>query len=174
MSNQNHNPNNIYIGIDSSFTDTAIVGLQDGEVIFEEHITSKPTPKKNKSVKEEDDSYPRLAKYYDDLCHVLRQAHPIGRLVYYGIEVPMGVHAGAGAKADQAFTACILALANLQCNKIVKTFKPTEIKKFATGKGNFPKPAVVKEVYKKWGIDTNNHNSADAYAIARLTEARSE
>ena len=166
MSNQNQNPNNIYIGIDSSFTDTAIVGLQDGKVIFEEHITSKPI--------KPDDPYLRLFQYYDSLCDVFRKAHPVDRLVHYGIEVPMGVHAGAGAKADQSFAACLIALSSLDRNKIVKTFRPSEIKKFATGKGNAKKELMVKEVYRKWGFDTDNHNTADAYAIARLTEARGE
>lgn len=48
---------------------------------------------------------------------------------------------------------------------------PTQVKKFATGKGKGDKDIIIKEVYKRWGYDTNNNNLADAYVLARIGEA---
>jgi len=44
----------------------------------------------------------------------------------------------------------------------------TTLKKFATGKGNSPKQAMLLGVYKKWGFETDDDNLADAFALSRL------
>lgn len=44
----------------------------------------------------------------------------------------------------------------------------SQLKKFATGKGNTKKPAIIKEVYKRWKFDTNNDNESDAFVIALI------
>lgn len=48
---------------------------------------------------------------------------------------------------------------------------PGQLKKFATGKGNVPKSIVVREVYKKWGVDAKDDNQADACVLAHMAEA---
>jgi len=48
---------------------------------------------------------------------------------------------------------------------------PMQIKKFVTGKGNVQKNIVVREVYKRWGIDAKDDNQADACGMAHLAEA---
>ena len=48
---------------------------------------------------------------------------------------------------------------------------PTRLKKFATGKGNADKSVVLKEVYKRWGFDTENHNIADAFVLMQIGRA---
>lgn len=45
---------------------------------------------------------------------------------------------------------------------------PTKLKKFVTGDGRAQKNLMLKEVYKKWGADLNDDNSADSYALARF------
>lgn len=47
----------------------------------------------------------------------------------------------------------------------------SQIKKFVTGKGNVQKNIVVREVYKRWGIDAKDDNQADAVGMAHLAEA---
>jgi crossover junction endodeoxyribonuclease RuvC len=44
---------------------------------------------------------------------------------------------------------------------------PTNLKKFLTGKGNAKKELMLKEVFKRFGYDTNDNNLADAYTIVR-------
>ena len=51
---------------------------------------------------------------------------------------------------------------------------PTQIKKYATGKGNAPKDNMLKAVFKNYDFDTNSNNIADACAIAHLNKSYSE
>ncbi len=48
---------------------------------------------------------------------------------------------------------------------------PTVLKKFITGKGNVKKDLILKEIYRRWGMDLDSHNLADAYALVKLGEA---
>jgi Holliday junction resolvasome RuvABC endonuclease subunit len=45
---------------------------------------------------------------------------------------------------------------------------PMTLKKYATGKGNAKKQEMLLQMYKRWGVEFNNDNAADAYALARL------
>ena len=51
----------------------------------------------------------------------------------------------------------------------VEVIPPTVIKKYVTGKGNAKKNIMLKEAYKKWGIDMNDDNVCDSYALARMS-----
>lgn len=56
-------------------------------------------------------------------------------------------------------------------NKIeYRAFSASEIKKFATGKGNAGKPEMIKAAQIKWGYLGNDDNEADAMAIYFLTK----
>ena len=57
-------------------------------------------------------------------------------------------------------------MAAFSSRRRVITPSPNTIKKFATGKGNAPKEIVMKELFKRWGIDVDSNNLADAVAIA--------
>lgn len=45
---------------------------------------------------------------------------------------------------------------------------PSSLKKFVTGQGNAKKDLVMKEVYKRWGFDAQDSDTADAYGLARI------
>lgn len=45
---------------------------------------------------------------------------------------------------------------------------PMTLKKFASGKGNSKKQEMLMQIYKRWGIEFNDDNAADSYALARL------
>jgi crossover junction endodeoxyribonuclease RuvC len=42
------------------------------------------------------------------------------------------------------------------------------LKKFAAGKGNAKKQEMLLQMYKRWGVEFNDDNAADSYALARL------
>ena len=42
------------------------------------------------------------------------------------------------------------------------------LKKFATGKGNSKKQEVLMQIYKRWGLEFNDDNAADAYTLGRM------
>ena len=45
---------------------------------------------------------------------------------------------------------------------------PMTLKKFASGKGNAKKQEMLLQIFKRWGMEFNDDNAADAYALARL------
>ena len=49
-----------------------------------------------------------------------------------------------------------------------KIIAPATLKKFITGKGNSKKELMLLKVYKKFGVEFEDHNLADAYSLARM------
>lgn len=45
---------------------------------------------------------------------------------------------------------------------------PMTLKKYVAGKGNAKKQEMLLQTYKRWGIELNDDNAADAYGLARL------
>jgi len=45
---------------------------------------------------------------------------------------------------------------------------PMTLKKYAAGKGNAKKQEMLLQIYKRWGMEFNDDNAADSYALARL------
>ena len=52
-----------------------------------------------------------------------------------------------------------------------RVVSPAQVKKFATGKGNASKVQVIKAVDKRWGIDTDSDDIADAFVLAKIGQA---
>lgn len=50
---------------------------------------------------------------------------------------------------------------------------PMTLKKYATGKGTAKKQEMLLQIYKRWGIEFNDDNAADAYSLARLATGHS-
>ncbi|MHA2182179.1 MAG: crossover junction endodeoxyribonuclease RuvC [Promethearchaeota archaeon] len=44
---------------------------------------------------------------------------------------------------------------------------PNELKKFVTGKGNCKKDLILLKVYKRWKVEFESDDLADAYGLAR-------
>ena len=51
---------------------------------------------------------------------------------------------------------------------------PTSLKKYVTGKGNTQKNQMLMHVFKKWGLEFNDDNAADSYALAHLVSGKAE
>lgn len=51
---------------------------------------------------------------------------------------------------------------------------PMTLKKYAAGKGNAKKQEMLMQIYKRWGIEFNNDNAADSYALARLASGTAQ
>ncbi len=48
---------------------------------------------------------------------------------------------------------------------------PTQLKKFATGKGNSKKEEVKLGVFKRWGVEFKTNDETDAFVLAKIGEA---
>lgn len=77
------------------------------------------------------------------------RAHMAGEL---GAAVRMGCFLGG-----QLFTA-----------KYPLVIPPTQLKKYATGKGNASKSEILLGVYKHFGVEFTDDNMADSYALAQI------
>lgn len=49
-----------------------------------------------------------------------------------------------------------------------KVIAPGTLKKFVTGDGRSKKDLMLLKVYKKWGVEFDDDNLADAYGLARM------
>jgi Holliday junction resolvasome RuvABC endonuclease subunit len=47
------------------------------------------------------------------------------------------------------------------------------LKKYAAGKGNAKKQEMLLQIYKRWGLEFNDDNAADAYSLGRLATGTS-
>lgn len=56
----------------------------------------------------------------------------------------------------------------LSHGSVVVEVPPSVLKKFATGKGNANKTLVVSSLSKRYGLNFQDDNQADAYGLARL------
>ena len=45
---------------------------------------------------------------------------------------------------------------------------PSHLKKYITGKGNADKSIMLMGIYKKYGIEFDNHNIADSFGISKM------
>ncbi len=45
---------------------------------------------------------------------------------------------------------------------------PSQVKKFATGKGNCGKDLILQQVYKRWGMEFKTSDEADAFILAKI------
>jgi hypothetical protein len=73
------------------------------------------------------------------------------------------------------------AVVKLTCYKELDGFEgkypyiipPTTLKKYITGKGTgVQKNQILLNVYKKWGVEFNDDNAADSYALAMLAAGK--
>lgn len=48
---------------------------------------------------------------------------------------------------------------------------PSQLKKFATGSGNSKKEVVILNVYKRWGMEFESNDEADAFVLAQIGTA---
>jgi len=152
----------LFVGIDASFSGTSVV-IIDGNcnVIKQMLITTK-----------------HQDTQFDIEKRILYIASELNILLYYMNEYDLNLVCLEGLSYGSTGEA-ILQIAAL--NYFIRIFlfnnnipyivvSPTTLKKFVTGKGNVKKNLMLKEVYKKWGVDFNDDNLCDAYSLARFAE----
>ena len=79
-----------------------------------------------------------------------------------------GPHAGSGTRL--AMLAATVRIALYERGKAFMIVAPTSLKKWITGKGVGQKDLIVREVYKRYGIETANDDEADAVVLALIAE----
>jgi crossover junction endodeoxyribonuclease RuvC len=150
--------NQLFCGIDCSFSGTAIVILDsDGKVIQEKLISTKA------NTSDQYDIEKRMLKIVEELS--LIKDYPDIKLTYIE-EISFG---STGSGADQLAALNYYIRVFMYQNDIVYyTVPPTTLKKYITGSGQCKKNLMLKEVYKKWNVDYVDDNLCDAYSLSRF------
>lgn len=152
----------IILGLDLSLTATGIVSLNNGTVEMAETTKNRP----------ELDVRKRVLLIRDRIVKIIK--HPN---IAFDLIVVEGF--SYGSKGRSVFD--IGYLGN-RIKEELDYFKesenipwlevsPSQLKLFATGKGNANKEIILQQVYKRWGVEFSDNNQADAYVLARIGEA---
>jgi crossover junction endodeoxyribonuclease RuvC len=153
--------NKISIGLDLSLVGTGVVVINNGLIVRQDLIKSKPIGS--------------LA--IDELRRILRIVRQIEEVV---IEFNPNIVVIENLAFMARNTTALTQLAGLNYfvrdiafrNKIPFVLcAPTTLKKFATGKGNCPKDNIMMEVYKRWHVTITNNNISDAFILAKMGQA---
>lgn len=150
----------LVVGIDPSLTSTGVVVINDGVVIEQRAIVSKPPKEKTPTTEAE-----RLMKIRDEIrTSTMTLAKPDLVLV-------------EGLAFTARNTSALVQLAGLNyfIREVLMKGKipfvivsPTSLKKFATGKGTADKNIVMMEVYKRWNFSPENSDVSDAFVLAQM------
>lgn len=152
----------LIVGIDPSLTSTGIVVLRGGEVELAETIKTKP-------------NFPlihRVSVIYSTIASIIEETTP-DLIVIEGFSY--------GSKGRAIFDIAYLGwrireeLERLRKQAGIPwiDIPPTQLKKFATGKGTSNKEVILQQVYKRWGFETSDNNIADAFVLAKIGQAYS-
>lgn len=109
----------------------------------------------------------RLLAISDHLRDVLRDA----RVDYALHDIAMEGYAFGSQTANMAgelgATVKLTTALTTSMNPLIVT--PTQLKKFATGKGTgVSKSQILLSVYKTWGAEFTDDNAADSYVLAKI------
>jgi len=150
----------LIIGLDPSLSGTGILSLQEGNVTLAEATRNRPELK----------SIERVKLVNQRIKNAVQKKTP-DLIVIEGFSF--------GSKGQCLDIVHYLGWRIREELELLKTnenipwieVSPTQLKKFATGKGVANKEIILQQVYKRWGYETNNNNIADAYVLARIGEA---
>jgi crossover junction endodeoxyribonuclease RuvC len=151
--------NELFLGIDPSFAGTGVVILdRQGKIVEQKEISTKKVHGNNYDIESRmlDIGYQVegfISKYLDKIQ------------VGYIEEISFGSAGEASAQLAALNYHIRISLLNLKI--IFYTISPGQLKKYITGNGQAKKNLMLKEVFKRWQVDFNSDNLADAYSLAR-------
>lgn len=144
-----------YLGIDQSLSDTGLVVVDEAAQIVAQKAL-KTEPKNFKCDIE------RLIFIRDEIGHFEKS---------YQVDYACLEGFGYGARGNAIFQLAGLGYMIREYfwnQKItLEIVPPKTLKKWATGNGNAQKDLMLMNVYKRWGVEFQDHNICDAYCMAR-------
>jgi len=141
-----------FIGLDFAYANNGVIQLdEDGKIIKQEVIT---TTKRHSDEQ-------RLIKLHDYISNLIKKDD----IVYLE---GLSYSSQGRSKAQMGAVHYLIRIFLFQNNIKHKIIAPTELKKFVTGKGQCKKDLILLNVFKKWGVEFDNSDLADAYGLARM------
>ena len=155
----NKKNNIIALGLDLSLTGTGVVVLEDGKIISQELIKSKPVP----------DGKPR-----DEVERIREIVNKI-EITVDEFSPDIAVIEGLAFMVRNATALVQLSALNYMTRAMLMDHNvpfiivaPTSLKKFITGNGASKKDVILIELYKRWGVTILDDNEADAYGLSQI------
>lgn len=152
----------VYVGIDPGSKNCALVAWSPTRGLISTWKPKLPMPT----------GVLRLRKLMVDIEHELTKLGEIKMLAMeaYSMAEKYGQHASGEVGATIKLT--ILAHFPSDDRRAFPVLvAPQQLKKFTTGSGNTRKELITKEILKRWGMDFDDTNIAEAYALARIAHA---
>jgi len=135
------------IGIDASLTGTGVAVLEDGSLRTERIESKKTGPE-------------RLIEIRSLVCRISLGADLVA------------IEGYAFAKPNQAHQigelGGVLRVMSHELGLWVLEVAPSQVKKFATGKGNAKKEEMAVGIFKRWGREFKTNDEADAFVLALI------
>jgi len=141
-----------YVGLDLSLTGTGMVKLSKDEEILYKNVFSTGA---STQIEE------RILTISFEI---------LSRIVYESMIYIEGLSYGSRGQKMLEISGLHYCI-RCQLTKDGRPFKiipPTTLKKFITGTGRAQKNLMLLKIYKKFGIEFDSDNIADAYSLARL------
>lgn len=151
--------NIIAIGLDLSLTGTGVVVLNDGKIVEQKLIKSKPVPD-GKPI----DEVLRIRGIVDTIEKIITQYIPAIAV----IEGLAFMVRNATALVQLSALNYMIRYMLMQNNVPFVIVAPTSLKKFITGNGASKKDVILIELYKRWGVTILDDNEADAYGLSQI------
>lgn len=142
------------MGIDQSLTGTGLCILEDGKIVLSRLIASK-----KKGVE-------RIIEIKNEIIKTFNEVHPD----YVAIE-KYSFTPGRAMAFELGELIGVVKVTLAELGKVPVVVYTAHVKKYATGKGNADKSLVLLNVYKKFNVEFDNNNLADAFVIAKIMES---
>ena len=151
--------NEFFVGVDPSLSATGIVVIDyEGKL-----VTSRQLKNKLSGVK-------RLVYIRNEIHRLLTHYTSDGKVIRnIGIE---GYSRGSLNRREEAGElGGVLRVLFYELAIPYIEVAPTQLKKYALGRGDGMKQHILLATYKKWGIEFKNDDEADAFVIAQIARA---
>lgn len=158
------NNKRIFVGLDLSLTATGLAIITGkGNILLTEAIhTSSNDVDVERCIFIRDRILMAIERMYQDSCKALKEdGLPLSVIIEgFAYAAP-----ASAARIGMLHGAVLCRLR--ECGWPFELVAPAKLKKFVTGKGNSPKEVMIMKILKRWGVEVEDHNVADAYALAR-------
>jgi crossover junction endodeoxyribonuclease RuvC len=149
------------VGIDPSLTGTGICTMLTASLQFpgftQEHQTSLIKPATKSGPERLIEIRDRVASFIQEADIVVIEGYSFGSK-------------GAGVFQTAELGGVLRVMIREQGKWMVEV-APTQLKKFATGKGNAKKEEVKLGAYKRWGVEFKTSDETDAFCLSKIGEA---
>ena len=157
MIKQTKNQNKIFVGIDQSYHSTGLMVLDsEGDILRQENFSIV----KGSKIEKVEECLVEFEKKIDFIPKI----HNLHRVYIEGPAYSSSGSSTLQMGALHYFLRLFLYKKHIE----FKVIAPTTLKKYIAGTGRAKKDLILLKVYKRWGVEFDISDLADAYGLARM------